>query len=216
MSGKTVKKDSKAKENDQKPISRRERRVIETRKRIFRTALQLFSERGFRDTTIDAIAQEADIGKSTFFNYFDNKESILLHFREMQMERIKAFVMESMKSDEPLMNLIYKLALIMTEEQQKSPAFFHSLMSASFSSEATRKQLSEGLIRGRKMLSELMDIRQKSGEIRSDIPACDIAYSLQRVIFGSMLLWSISPAGALEEQLHDIVSMFIKSIEIGS
>lgn len=213
MQRKTAKKNVKEKEIPQKPISRRERRGIETRERIFRAALRLFAERGFMATTIDAIAQEADIGKSTFFNYFDNKESILLQFREKQMGKVKAFVLKSMESDEPLTTLIYKFALIMTEEQQKSPSLFGSLMSAVFSNEETRKRLSEGLNRIREALSELIKIRQKAGDIRSDIPAHEIAYSLQRLIFGSMLLWSISQSGALEKQLSNMINMFVNSIK---
>ena len=211
MSRKTAKKESKDK--PQKPISRRERRGIETRERIFRAALRLFAERGFMATTIDSIAQEADIGKSTFFNYFDNKESILLQFREMQMGKVQAFVMKNMKSEEPLTSLIYKLTLTMTEEQRKSPSLFSSLMSAAFSNEETRKRLSEGLIKIREALSELIKIRQKVGDIRSDIPAHEIAYSLQRVIFGSMLLWSISQSGTLEKQLSNMINMFVNSIK---
>ncbi|MGD1075472.1 MAG: TetR family transcriptional regulator, partial [Thermodesulfovibrionales bacterium] len=64
-----------------KRIGRRARRCIETREKIFRVALQLLAERGFSATTIDAIAEGADIGKGTFFNYFENKESILLQFQ---------------------------------------------------------------------------------------------------------------------------------------
>jgi AcrR family transcriptional regulator len=212
MQRKTAKKIVKE-EILQKPISRRERRGIETRERIFRAALRLFAERGFMATTIDAIAQEADIGKSTFFNYFDNKESILLQFREKQMGKVKAFVLKSMESDEPLTTLVYKFALIMTEEQQKSPSLFGSLMSAAFSNEETRKRLSEGLNRIREALSELIKIRQKAGDIRSDIPSHEIAYSLQRLIFGSMLLWSISQSGALEKQLSNMINMFVNSIK---
>lgn len=212
MQRKTAKKIVKE-EILQKPISRRERRGIETREKIFRAALRLFAERGFMATTIDAIAQEADIGKSTFFNYFDNKESILLQFREKQMGKVKDFVLKSMESDEPLTTLIYKFALIMTEEQQKSPSLFGSLMSAVFSNEETRKRLSEGLNRIREALSELIKIRQKAGDIRSDIPAHEIAYSLQRLIFGSMLLWSISQSGALEKQLSNMINMFVNSIK---
>jgi AcrR family transcriptional regulator len=76
---------SKGTPDSQKPMGRRERRSIETREKIFRVALDLFAERGFNATTIDAIAEGADIGKGTFFNYFENKESILLEFQKMQM-----------------------------------------------------------------------------------------------------------------------------------
>lgn len=197
----------------QKPIGRRERRRIETREKVFRAALRLFAERGFTATTIDAITAEADIGKGTFFNYFDNKESILMQFREMQMGRVEAFVRKNINSDEPLAMLIERLALTMTREQKESPPLFHSMMAAIFSNETMRGRLADGLVSSRDMLIELIDKRRQSGEIRSDISAYEIACSLQRIFFGSMLLWSISPSRTLEEQLHDMVDIFVNGIK---
>ncbi len=203
-------------EEPEKSIGRRERRRNETREKVFRTALRLFAERGFMATTIDAITAEADIGKGTFFSYFDNKESILMQFREMQMGRVRAFVTENINSDEPLPKLINRLALVMTQEQQESPSLFHSMMAAIFLNEEMRGQLADGLISGRKMLAELIEKRQRSREIRSDIPADEIAYSLQRMIFGSMLLWSISPSNTLKKQLRDAVDVFVNGIKKGA
>ena len=198
-----------------KPIDRRERRSIETREKIFRAALQLFAERGFSNTTIDAITEAVDIGKGTFFNYFDNKEGILLEYQEMQMGRAMAFVAESMNSQEPLSTLIYKLAVTMTAEQQKSPTLFQSLMTAIFSNKAIGNRMAEGLGGGREMMAELIENRQKSGEIRSDIPAKEIARSFQRMIFGTMLIWSLDPENTLEEHLRNMVNIFVKGIRAG-
>ena len=202
-------------EEPEKSIGRRERRRNETREKVFRTALRLFAERGFMATTIDAITAEADIGKGTFFNYFDNKESILMQFREMQMGRVRAFVTENINSDEPLPKLINRLALVMTQEQQESPSLFHSMMAAIFLNEnGEGSWLTDDF--GRKMLAELIEKRQRSREIRSDIPADEIAYSLQRMIFGSMLLWSISPSNTLKKQLRDAVDVFVNGIKKGA
>ncbi len=198
-----------------KPLGRRERRSIETRDKIFRTALDLFAERGFNATTIDAIADGADIGKGTFFNYFENKESILLQYREMQMGKVKAFVTESINSDEPLNSLIYKLAVTMTAAPQKSPTLFQSLTTAFFSNETIRTRMAEGLGRGRDMLAELIEKRQQSGEIRSDLPAKEIASSFQRIILGTMMVWSFAPDRTLEEHLRDMVNVFVKGIHAG-
>jgi len=198
-----------------KPLGRRECRSIETREKIFRTALNLFAERGFNATTIDAIANGADIGKGTFFNYFENKESLLLQYREMQNGKVKAFVTESINSVEPLNSLIYKLALTMTAAIQKSPTLFQSLTIAFFSNETVRTKMAEGLGRGRDMLAELIEKRQQAGEIRSDLPAKEIASSLQRIILGTMMVWSFAPDRTLEEHLRDMVKVFVRGIQAG-
>jgi AcrR family transcriptional regulator len=61
-------------------LSRRERKRDSTRQVIFETAIRMFSEKGFDTPTIDQIAAAADIGKGTFYNYFNSKEEILVAF----------------------------------------------------------------------------------------------------------------------------------------
>lgn len=61
-----------------KPPGRRERKKRDTRRRIFRAAFELFTEKGFDHATVEEIAERADVGKGTFFNYFPQKSSLLL------------------------------------------------------------------------------------------------------------------------------------------
>src|SRR5712675_296074 len=67
-------------------LSRRERKKEETRERIFKAACKLFRDKGFDETTIDEIAERADVAKGTFFNYFPRKEAVLGYLSEMWIE----------------------------------------------------------------------------------------------------------------------------------
>jgi AcrR family transcriptional regulator len=57
----------------------RERKKFKTQETIQRKALQIFKERGYENTTIDQIAEAAEISRGTFFHYFPTKADILLH-----------------------------------------------------------------------------------------------------------------------------------------
>ena len=60
------------------PLGLRERKKIKTRQAIRREAFRLIDENGYAATTVEQIAEAADVSPSTFFRYFPSKESLLL------------------------------------------------------------------------------------------------------------------------------------------
>jgi AcrR family transcriptional regulator len=60
--------------------SRRERKKEETRARLLSTAMKLMREQGFDGITVEALAEAADVGKGTVYNYFKTKEDIVVAF----------------------------------------------------------------------------------------------------------------------------------------
>jgi len=56
----------------------RERKKAKTKAAIQHHALRLFQEQGYAATTIEQIAEAAEISPSTFFRYFPTKEDIVL------------------------------------------------------------------------------------------------------------------------------------------
>ncbi len=65
----------------------RQRHADRTRAAIVSAALELFRERSFHGTTIDEIAERADVGPRTFFRYFPTKEAVLFADAVAQRER---------------------------------------------------------------------------------------------------------------------------------
>lgn len=65
--------------DDRLQMSLRERKKAKTRAAIQQHALRFFREQGYRATTVEQIAEEAEISPSTFFRYFPTKEDVVLN-----------------------------------------------------------------------------------------------------------------------------------------
>ncbi|HUJ75276.1 MAG TPA: TetR family transcriptional regulator, partial [bacterium] len=61
------------------PTGLRERKKAKTRAVIQQHALRLMKEQGYQATTVEQIAEAAEVSPSTFFRYFPTKEDVVLY-----------------------------------------------------------------------------------------------------------------------------------------
>ena len=71
-------RDNRGMQATEQPLGLRERKKIKTRLAIRREAFRLFDANGYAATTVEQIADAAEVSPSTFFRYFPSKESLLL------------------------------------------------------------------------------------------------------------------------------------------
>src|ERR1700730_10527070 len=86
-----------------KKEGRRERKRLETLRRIAETGLKLFIAHGYEGTTLEVIAEAAGISRRTFFYYFKSKEEILLAWQGSGfVEALRPAMLEESPHQAPL------------------------------------------------------------------------------------------------------------------
>src|SRR5246127_110629 len=192
--------------------SRRVRRSAELRARLFRAALVLFGKKGYAQTTVEDITEAADVGKGTFFNYFPTKEHILMAFGEMQLGKLEAIVRDAQQSDLPMRDVLRMLVLRMTEEPIRNPAIVRALLLANLSSVHVRGAMLRIHDRNRALLGKLIRHGQERREIRTDLPAVEIAQVWRQTIFGTLLFWSLAGDASLTERIEQSLNILWSGI----
>ncbi len=82
-------------------ITRRERERMMRRKEIMDAARTVFAHKGFNDAKLEDVAELAEFGKGTIYNYFDNKEGLFKSVLEDSFEMIKGIAEESFRAEIP-------------------------------------------------------------------------------------------------------------------
>lgn len=189
------------------PATRRERRSADIRERLFRSALKLFAQKGFAETTVEDITEAADVGKGTFFNYFPSKDHILLAFSDMQLGKLEESVEGLRDSGQSLKDFMRALVVRMTEEPLRNPGMIRALLLGYLSSIPVREAMIAKQNRAHQLHTKMVEIGQARGEIRTDLPAAEIAHSFRQMILGTLLIWSVTGDASLRERIDSALHL---------
>ena len=90
-------------------ITRRERKKIHSKKSIVESAIKLFSQKGYQETSVADIMNEADLGIGTFYNYFHSKEDIIHHVLTQKLDQAENSLEKLNKSTIPSQEKISRI-----------------------------------------------------------------------------------------------------------
>ncbi|NEA36927.1 TetR/AcrR family transcriptional regulator [Streptomyces sp. SID13031] len=90
----------------------RELKAERTRRRIAEVATDLFLGQGFEETTMEQIAEQAEVGSTTLYRYFPSKDVLALEPLRMHLEL--GDVLRSRPIDEPLAESLGAILLELT------------------------------------------------------------------------------------------------------
>jgi AcrR family transcriptional regulator len=181
-------------ENAQKTTREKSERQVrkerETREKIFRSAIRLFSERGLNNVTVEQITEAADVGKGTFFNYFQSKEAVLTYFGGLQLERLQRALAQGKLPDSPRERILEMLCLLARYEGW-TPALGRGLFVSSLSHTGFAHAEGPPIWEVRRILAAAFAEGQEDGLFRDDVLPADAAQYLLGQHFLALLVWCV-------------------------
>lgn len=155
-------------------MGRRERKKLQSRKAILDAAVEQFSQKGFKETSVADIMNAADLGIGTFYNYFQSKEEILVQLIQQMVKEVADALKELREAERPADELLAAgcriTARFLDENRYVLPLFI---------SAAEHSGLPEGSDKAPKVTApgfkglyeHILREGQDKGEVRKDISA---------------------------------------------
>lgn len=187
----------------------------ETEKRrheIFHRVVAVFLKKGFHETSMREIAEAAGLGKSTLYDYFKNKDEILVYFFEDHLndltDEAQKIALQNLSADKRLRQVMENYI----ENLQANKSLFMKLTQESqrLKSES-QKQIQDKRHAYQDMIRALIDEGIREGvfrKVNSLLAARLLLSSVAPVVFGSRF------TGTPQEMLEDSLDIFFKGIEI--
>lgn len=96
----------------------------DVRRRILQAALTEFSVKGFHTSTIDSIAERADIAKGTVYRYFKTKESIFTALKEDTMSEFVELARKDLSVEDDVLKIIESIIKMYLSFFEQNSSFF--------------------------------------------------------------------------------------------
>ena len=197
-----------------KGMGRRERKAAQTRLKLFRCAMQLFAERGFQNVTVEDITEAADVGKGTFFNYFESKDQVLGVMAEIQLGKVRSAMEEAEAGKHSIQSVLQRLFARVGEEPGRSPELARTVISSFLASEVIRRGMDQNMCEGRRMAARIVELGQERGEIDAKLKPEQVALQLQQAFLGTLLLWSLRGEPKLQTAIEASFQHFWRAIAV--
>jgi AcrR family transcriptional regulator len=149
----------------------------EAKKKIIAAGLEVMSNKGYNDTTLDDIANHVGVSKTTLYLYFKNKEELIVEIIRNVHENIQTKADVIFRNESDLDGYTHLLDLFLEYDMNRIGLNFDILALAA-RNETIRKIYEEHMNRVIEQATRGIIYSQKNGEIRMDMDAKTIAVSM--------------------------------------
>lgn len=177
---------------------------------LYESAMELFRQKGFDETSVDEIAERAGYSRATFFNHFGTKHGVLRLYGQRLLGLVEKLLNQAAPSATPL-ELIRQMISVMVHEAEENLEEVrlictYSVLDLSYMSNPTpaRRRLFE-------LLVGLVSEAQQKGQIRRDLTADELALHIF-FLYQGVVFSIVTGAGRSQSLLHSVWQFILKGV----
>ncbi|MFQ5769524.1 MAG: TetR/AcrR family transcriptional regulator [bacterium] len=169
---------------------------VAKREEILQAALHAFAKKGFKNTKMIDIANESGIGKGTIYEYYRNKDEMLLaafgEYIHLADAEVMAVLQGNLSPVAKIREIITKIIQIYTNDPELTRVFFDFWVAGLQNTQQPEIDFKPIYAQYRELTQKLLQEAIAAGEIRPDISVNTPAIIIG-VIEGLFLQWMVDP-----------------------
>lgn len=172
-------------------LTNRQKKALETRKKIFNSAISLFAEKGYDNVTVDEIVARAGTSKGAFYIYFKTKYQVVVK----QFEEIDNHYAKIQKSLRKYKTASDKLLFLVNSQL----VFALQNMGLDVITTVYKSQLNKGeekaVINTKrhlyKAVNDIIEEGQNNGEFRNDMSSIELTRLVTKCMRANFFEWAL-------------------------
>jgi TetR/AcrR family fatty acid metabolism transcriptional regulator len=182
-----------------------------TRERILDAALNIFSRKGYYDTRMDEIVEEAHTSKGSIYFHFPNKEKLFIALVDQFSDLLERRVKESMHDKEGMARVRASLeAVLDTFARYRRPAKLLLVQAVGLGSVFEKKRL-EATDRFADLIRIYLDEAIEVGDI-APVDTTIVAHAWMGAIYNVVIQWVYTGEPTQERIAEALVPLLLQSV----
>lgn len=193
-------------------IGRRQRKRQAIHQTLLDVAQHLFEEQGVARTTVDDIAQAADVARTTVFNHFASKEAIALELASDTTQRIAEQAQALLESGMPALDVLQVVGRTFLDSAIAQGELAVAVARELLHSDRERTARAQELVPIKHIIEAILLQAREEDSVRADLPLDVVADR-----FGALLVQAVTQVvtcepARLREQLSVTLDILFNGI----
>ncbi len=190
----------------------REQKKLETKQAIQTAAVKLFAEKGFEQTSIEDIAKEASIGKTTVYGYFSTKNDIFINYCDEELDCAFKQLQSDDGEEKSLIDLLVDFFMLKFTFVTKNREFGRQMLREMIFPGEVNEKAKVHDQRYFDILEGYFKTAQERGEISSEPEIFYLSVHFFSIYLGLLAGWYTGYLGSLAEAEEGMRTLFNQAI----
>jgi AcrR family transcriptional regulator len=191
-------------------VSRREKKRERTKTEILDAAVKLFTEKGYDGTSVDDVAELADLAKGTIYYHFEGKEELLLGLSLRYQAEVAHRVEDRLKAGEDSLQVLRDILSEFATNTSQFPEVARSYYAIAFK-HICHDDYKDDPATIPNIFTSILQCAQKQNTVRNDIDARELSIVLTGVFHQSQVTWlMLEEDRSLTEKIHSWLDLWLE------